>query len=131
MSYFLANLDGIIVCCLITLPETLAVLALKLFRGRTTLGSYVSGKLYRVSKKIRGGGVVVIFDNISIVTRPVRPKAVVWYKAGMCSVAHRKISAGVRSFRCSLIASRSSLDSGNFNGTLSAGVVMIEGETVY
>ncbi len=35
---------------------------------------------------------ILSFDNMSRVTRPVKPKAVVWYRLGRVVMHHRRIS---------------------------------------
>jgi hypothetical protein len=66
--------------------------------------------------RIRGGGVLVILDNISIATRPVRPKAVVWYKPGRFSKPHCRIFSGESGLRYALTSSRFSIELGGSGG---------------
>lgn len=69
-----------------------------------------------MSRKISGGGDVVIFDSMSIATSPVSPNAVVWYRFGRYSIPHRKISSGVNVERYALILARSDWLRGSASG---------------
>src|ERR1700723_1491554 len=63
-----------------------------------------------------GGGGDVNFESMSIATRPVSPKAVVWRRPGRCVRAHVKISSGESGVKCAFIAERVSSESGSSSG---------------
>ena len=63
----------------------------------------------------------MILESMSMVTRPVKPNAVVWYNPGRYSMAHFRISCGGSEERDTLMVSRSSFERGSCRGLVRLG----------